>query len=82
LQAYPEGRHVNTRQPGDPSASLAPLPEDATPVPSPCIGLCRMVPATGLCEGCTRTIEEIAGWRDADDATRRAVWAAIRQRRG
>jgi predicted Fe-S protein YdhL (DUF1289 family) len=56
------------------------LPEDATPVPSPCIGTCRMVAATGLCEGCLRTIDEIRAWRDADDATRRTVWQAIRRR--
>jgi len=56
------------------------LPEDATPVPSPCTSVCRMSPATGLCEGCLRTIAEIAGWRAADDATRRAVWRQIRVR--
>jgi len=54
--------------------------EDATPVPSPCIGACRMVPATGLCEGCLRTIDEITGWRAADDEAKRAVWRLIRAR--
>jgi len=56
------------------------LPEDATPVPSPCTNVCRIAPATGLCEGCLRTIAEIAGWRSADDAARRAVWRQIRAR--
>ena len=55
-------------------------PENGAPVPSPCIGTCRMSPATGLCEGCLRTIDEITCWRTADDATRRAVWRLIRQR--
>lgn len=55
-------------------------PEDATPVPSPCIGTCRMSPATALCEGCLRTIDEITSWRAADDAAKRAVWRLIRQR--
>jgi predicted Fe-S protein YdhL (DUF1289 family) len=56
------------------------LPEDATPVPSPCIGTCRMSPITQLCEGCLRTIDEIRRWRAADDAGKRAVWRLIRQR--
>jgi predicted Fe-S protein YdhL (DUF1289 family) len=39
-----------------------------------------MVPATGLCEGCMRTIDEIVAWGRADDATKRAIWAEIRRR--
>jgi predicted Fe-S protein YdhL (DUF1289 family) len=55
-------------------------PEDQTPVPSPCINICRMVPATGLCEGCMRTIDEIVAWGRAGDDYKRAVWAEIRRR--
>jgi predicted Fe-S protein YdhL (DUF1289 family) len=29
---------------------------------SPCIGICRIDAATGLCEGCLRTLGEIADW--------------------
>jgi predicted Fe-S protein YdhL (DUF1289 family) len=29
---------------------------------SPCINVCRMDERSGLCEGCLRTIEEIASW--------------------
>jgi len=50
-------------------------------VPSPCISICRMSDATGLCEGCLRTIDEIAQWSVLDDQARRAVWDAIAQRR-
>lgn len=32
------------------------------PTDSPCIGICKMNPITKLCEGCQRTIEEIAAW--------------------
>jgi predicted Fe-S protein YdhL (DUF1289 family) len=39
-----------------------------------------MVPATGLCEGCMRTIDEIVAWGRADDDYKRAVWAEIRRR--
>ncbi len=51
------------------------------PVPSPCISVCRMNPLTGLCEGCYRTLDEIARWGNADDQDRRAIWARIEQRR-
>jgi uncharacterized protein len=44
------------------------------PVPSPCINVCRMDKATGWCEGCLRTIDEIRGWSAYDDATKRVVW--------
>lgn len=30
--------------------------------PSPCTGICRIAPATGWCEGCRRTLTEIADW--------------------
>jgi uncharacterized protein len=52
-----------------------------TPVPSPCINVCRMDPATGWCEGCLRTIDEIAAWGTLDDAARREVRAALLRRR-
>jgi predicted Fe-S protein YdhL (DUF1289 family) len=37
--------------------------------------------ATGWCEGCLRTIDEIAAWSGMDDAERRAVWAELAGRR-
>ena len=30
--------------------------------PSPCTGVCRIDRATGWCEGCKRTLTEIADW--------------------
>ena len=56
------------------------LPEQRTPVLSPCISVCKMSPVTGLCEGCLRTVDEIAAWAYADDAYKRTVWEAIRRR--
>jgi predicted Fe-S protein YdhL (DUF1289 family) len=50
------------------------------PLPSPCIGLCRMDPLSGLCQGCLRTIDEIVQWGQADEAFKRSVWLAIAQR--
>ena len=55
-------------------------PEDQTPVPSPCISLCKMSADTGLCEGCLRTIDEIIAWSGASDEFKRGVWAEIRRR--
>ncbi|WP_186208161.1 DUF1289 domain-containing protein [Burkholderia gladioli] len=46
-------------------------------VPSPCTAICRIEPATGWCAGCGRTLEEIAAWRDLDDAGRRAILARV-----
>jgi len=56
-------------------------PPFASPVPSPCISVCRIDEASGLCVGCLRTLDEIASWSTLDDAGRRSVWQAIAQRR-
>jgi predicted Fe-S protein YdhL (DUF1289 family) len=50
-------------------------------VASPCNCVCRMDAATGWCEGCLRTIDEIAGWATLDDDAKRAVWEALARRR-
>ena len=50
-------------------------------VPSPCINVCRMDDARGVCTGCLRTLDEIAGWSRASDEAKRAILAAIAQRR-
>ncbi len=50
-------------------------------VPSPCIDLCRMNPATGFCDGCLRTIDEIAGWSGYSGDEKRAVLARLAVRR-
>ncbi|AXF13142.1 DUF1289 domain-containing protein [Paraburkholderia caledonica] len=54
---------------------------DAGGVPSPCINVCRMNASTGWCEGCLRTIDEIAGWSIYDDHEKRAVWNELDARR-
>jgi len=53
----------------------------AAGVASPCISVCRIDAATGLCIGCARTLDEIAAWSTLDDAGRRAVRDAIVARR-
>ena len=53
----------------------------ATPTPSPCINICRMDEASGWCEGCLRTLDEIACWSLLDDAEKAAVVHALAGRR-
>lgn len=50
-------------------------------VPSPCINVCHMDAATGLCTGCARTIDEIAAWGRIDDEAKRRIWALLAARR-
>ena len=50
-------------------------------IPSPCIGVCRLDPATGLCAGCMRTLDEIAAWPAASSAERLAIVQKLRTRR-
>ena len=56
-------------------------PQPAAAVPSPCINVCRMDAASGWCEGCQRTLAEIAAWGGLDDAGKRAVWSQLPARR-
>ncbi len=51
------------------------------PVPSPCVNVCQMNPDTGLCRGCLRTIDEIAGWLEMSYAQKREVLAQLEERR-
>jgi len=39
-----------------------------------------MDPVTELCQGCFRSLEEIAAWSRMDDAGKRGIWALIGQR--
>lgn len=50
------------------------------PLPSPCINLCRMDEASGLCLGCLRSIPEIIAWSRASEGDKRAIWHEIRRR--
>ena len=52
----------------------------SSPVPSPCVSLCKMNRDSGLCEGCLRTLDEIIAWGKADDDFKRTVWAQLPQR--
>lgn len=49
-------------------------------VPSPCIGLCELDRESALCQGCLRTIDEIAAWGSLDASARQRVLAALERR--
>jgi predicted Fe-S protein YdhL (DUF1289 family) len=50
-------------------------------VASPCINVCTLDPATQVCLGCFRTIDEIAAWGTASNAERAAIVAELPRRR-
>jgi predicted Fe-S protein YdhL (DUF1289 family) len=50
---------------------------DPSDPPSPCNQVCRVDPHSGQCEGCRRTLAEIAGWPSFTPAQKRAVLAEL-----
>ena len=48
---------------------------------SPCLGICLIDPATRMCRGCLRTIDEIRCWYDANASDKRAILARLAERR-
>ena len=48
--------------------------------PSPCTGVCRIEPTTGWCEGCMRTLREIADWPMLRVSEKRAILAELANR--
>ncbi len=56
------------------------VPHPDFPMPSPCVSLCKIDPASGLCQGCLRTLDEIVSWSQASEAFKGTVWAEIKRR--
>ena len=48
---------------------------------SPCIKVCQMDPARGVCMGCCRTLDEIGRWSSMTDAERAAIMGELAARR-
>jgi predicted Fe-S protein YdhL (DUF1289 family) len=57
--------------------SPAALLKEAPEVASPCVNVCRMNDASGYCEGCRRSLDEIACWSTYTPAEKRAVLALL-----
>jgi uncharacterized protein len=52
-----------------------------TDIASPCINVCTLDPATQVCMGCYRTIDEIAAWGSASNEQRAAILEELPRRR-
>jgi hypothetical protein len=50
-------------------------------IPSPCTSVCTIDQETGLCVGCYRTLDEIAGWIDLSTEQKRTLLATLLTRR-
>jgi uncharacterized protein len=53
----------------------------AEAIETPCIKVCIMDAASGLCAGCGRTLDEIARWGAMSAAERSAILVQLPQRR-
>jgi hypothetical protein len=49
-------------------------------IQTPCNKVCTIDPASRLCAGCGRSLDEIAGWTALTDAERARVMAQLPQR--
>jgi predicted Fe-S protein YdhL (DUF1289 family) len=50
-------------------------------IPSPCVNVCQMDPETGLCRGCLRTLDEIAGWLEFSISEKLEMLERLERRR-
>lgn len=50
-------------------------------IASPCINVCTLNAANGLCDGCFRTIDEISVWSRASETEKRNILSAVSHRR-
>ena len=55
--------------------------EEGDSVASPCTSVCRIDRPSGLCAGCYRTLDEIAGWIDLSSDQKRTLLRALESRR-
>lgn len=58
------------------AAMIAPPPKPS----SPCTKVCVLDAATGLCEGCGRTRDEIGLWGSLSEPQRLAIMATLSER--
>ena len=54
---------------------------DRRPIKTPCTAVCVMNPASGWCEGCFRTLSEIAAWASMSPDERERVLLSLPGRR-
>jgi predicted Fe-S protein YdhL (DUF1289 family) len=59
------------------TSSPAPAPGAPTILLSPCVGVCRLDPASRCCQGCGRSETELERWSELDDTAKLAIWARL-----
>lgn len=60
---------------------MVPRPAAAPrPIKTPCVQVCTLDDESGLCLGCLRTLDEIAGWAAMTPAQRDAIMADLASR--
>ena len=52
------------------------------PIETPCIKVCVIDPVHKLCEGCGRSLQEIAQWGRMSEGERKAIMATLPGRLG
>ncbi|MFK0300199.1 DUF1289 domain-containing protein [Brevundimonas sp. NPDC090276] len=65
--------------------SQSPVPSPARPpraIATPCVMICTVDGASGLCLGCLRTLPEIATWSRMSDEERAQIMGELDGRRG
>lgn len=63
------------------SAERIPATRRKDDMDSPCISVCVMNETTKMCEGCGRTIAEIASWSRLSPEERRRIMAELPRRK-
>jgi predicted Fe-S protein YdhL (DUF1289 family) len=51
------------------------------PIKTPCVKVCVVDGESGLCMGCYRKLNEVAGWAKLSDAERETIMGELRGRR-
>jgi predicted Fe-S protein YdhL (DUF1289 family) len=51
-----------------------------TAIETPCIKICTLDPKSGLCLGCGRSVDEIAGWSRLSAEERTKIMSTLRHR--
>ncbi len=69
------GAYFETMSSNDP-----PTPRPPRSITTPCVKVCIVDGASGLCLGCWRTLVEIGGWSGFTDAERARIMAALPER--
>ena len=57
-------------------------PRPPAPIKTPCIKVCVVDGESGLCLGCYRKLNEVAGWAKLDPSERERIMTELPSRRG